>query len=116
MKKILLELTTQSRKRKIKDHNDFLEFYKTYKKRKTEEDNQDIEYGLILNYNFFSHLVSSKKRKPRAPSRVRNKEWWENCYRRMSGKDFKKDLRFTGAIFNLILDAIYNPLYIQRAN
>ena len=116
MEKILLELTVQSRKRKIKDDNDSLEFYKPYKKRKTDEDNEDIEYGAILNSSFVSHLVSSKKRKPRAPSRVRNKEWWENCYRRMSEKDFKKDLRFTGAIFNLILDAIYNPLYIQRAN
>ena len=74
MEEILLELTAQSRKRKIKDDNDSLEFYKPYKKRKTDEDNEDIEYGAILNSNFVSHLVSSKKRKPRAPSRVRNKE------------------------------------------
>ena len=32
MEKVLLELTTQSRKRKIEDDNDFLEFYKPYKK------------------------------------------------------------------------------------
>ena len=69
MKKILLELTTQSRKRKIKDHNDFLEFYKTYKKRKTDEDNQDIEYGPILNYNFFFSPGFFKKEKtPRSQS------------------------------------------------
>ena len=104
MGEILLELTTQSRKRKIKDNNDFLEFYKPYEKRKSDEDNKDIEYGVILNSNFVSQLVSSKKRKPHAPSRVRNKEWWENCYRRWSGKDFKKDLRVTRATFNLILD------------
>ena len=93
MEKILLELTTQSRKRKIKDDNDFFEFYRPYKKRKKDEDDKDIEYGEILNSNFVSHLVSSKKRKPHAPSRARYKEWWENCYRRWSGKDFKKDLR-----------------------
>ena len=62
MDKILLELPTQSRKRKIKD-NDFLEFYKPYEKRKTDEDDEDIEYGAILNCNFVSQLVSSKKRK-----------------------------------------------------
>ena len=78
MEKILLELTTQSRKRKIKDDNDFSEFYKPSKKRKTDEEDEDIEYGPILNSNFVSHLVSSKKRKSRAPNGVRNKEWWEN--------------------------------------
>ena len=57
MEKILLERTTQSRKRKIKD-NDFLEFYKPYEKRKTDEDDEDIEYGAILNCNFVSRLVS----------------------------------------------------------
>ena len=62
MEKILLEFTTQSRRRKIKDGNDFLEFYKPYKKRKTDEDNEDIEYGAILNSNHVSHLVSSKRR------------------------------------------------------
>ena len=46
---ILLELTTQSRKRIIKDDDGFSEFYKPYKKRKTEEDDKDIEYGAILN-------------------------------------------------------------------
>ena len=81
-----MKLTAQSRKRKIKD-NDFLEFYKPYAKRKTDEDDEDIEYGAILNSNFVSHLVSSKKRKSRSPKRVRNKKWWENCYRRWSGKD-----------------------------
>ena len=67
MEKILLELTTQSRKQKIKNDNDFLEFYKPYKKRKTDEDDEDIEYGANLNSNFVSHLVSSKKRKPPLP-------------------------------------------------
>ena len=64
MEKILLEFTTQSRRRKIKDVNDFLEFYKPYKKRKTDEDNEDIEYGAILNSNHVSHLVSSKRDNP----------------------------------------------------
>ena len=41
-----MKLTAQSRKRKIKD-NDFLEFYKPYAKRKTDEDDEDIEYGAI---------------------------------------------------------------------
>ena len=59
----MLELTTQSRKRKIKDDNDFLEFYKPYKKHKRDDDDEDIEYGAILNSNFVSHLVSSKKEK-----------------------------------------------------
>ena len=63
MKKILLKLTTQSRKRKIKDDNDFLEFYKPYKKRKRDDDDEHIEYGAILNSNFVSLLVSSKKTK-----------------------------------------------------
>ena len=67
MEKILLELTTQSRKRKIKDDNDFFEFYKPYKKRKRDDDDEDIEYWAILNSNFVSHLVSSKKRKPALP-------------------------------------------------
>ena len=44
MEKILLELTTQSRKRKIKGHNEFFEFYKPYKKRKRDDDDKDIEY------------------------------------------------------------------------
>ena len=76
MEKLLLESTTQSRKQKIKNDDDFFEFYKT------GEDDEDIEYGAILSSNFVSHLVSLKKRKPRAPNRVRNKEWWKNCYRR----------------------------------
>ena len=66
MEKILLELATQSRKRKIKD-NELLDFYKPYEKRKTDEDDEDIEYGAILNSNFVSHLVSVKKRKPMLP-------------------------------------------------
>ena len=82
-----------------------MEFYKPYSKHKADEDDEDIEYGAILNSNFVSHLVSSKKRKPFAPNRVRNKEWWENCYRRWSGKDFKKDLQVARA-FNLIVDVI----------
>ena len=49
MMQILLELTTQSRKQKIKDDDGFLEFYKPYKKRKTEENDKDIECGVILN-------------------------------------------------------------------
>ena len=101
----MLELTTQSRKRKIKNDNVFFEFYKPYKKRKTDGDDEDMEYGAILNA-FVSHLVSSKKRKSRAPNGVRNKEWWENYYSRWSGKDFKKDLQNTKATFNLNLDVI----------
>ena len=68
MEKILLELTEQSRKLKIKDDNNFLEFYKRYKRRETDEDDEDIEYGVILTFNFVSHLVSSKRKKPRAPN------------------------------------------------
>ena len=68
MEKILLELTEQSRKLKIKDDNNFLEFHKRYKRRETDEDDEDIEYGVILTFNFVSHLVSSKRRKPRAPN------------------------------------------------
>ena len=47
MEKIWLELTTQSGKRRIKDNNDFLEFCKPYEKRKTDEDDEDIEYEAI---------------------------------------------------------------------
>ena len=97
----LLELTTQSKERKIKEGNDFLEFYKLYKNVKHTK--MTKTYGAILNSNFVSHLVSSRKRKPRATNGVRNKEWWENCYKKWSGKDFKKDLRVTRATFNLIL-------------
>ena len=43
MEKILMELTTQSKKRKVKDDNDFFEFYKPYKNRKTDEGDKDIE-------------------------------------------------------------------------
>ena len=70
MEKTLLELIKQSRKQKINDDNDFLEFYKTYKTRKRDKDDKDIEYGAILISSFVSHLVSSKKRKPRAPNQV----------------------------------------------
>ena len=97
----LLELTTQSKERKIKEGNDFLEFYKLYKNVKHTK--MTKTYGAILNSNFVSHLVSSRKRKPRTTNGVRNKEWWENCYKKWSGKDFKKDLRVTRATFNLIL-------------
>ena len=50
-----------------KNDNDFLEFCKPYEKCKTDEDDGDIEYGAILNSNFVSHLVSSKKRKLTLP-------------------------------------------------
>ena len=70
MENILLELTIQLRKRKIKDDDNFLEFHKLYKNCKTDEDDKDIEYGAVLNSNFVSHLVSSKERKPCAPNRV----------------------------------------------
>ena len=116
MEKILLQLTMQSRKRKIKDDSDFLEFCKPYKKRKIDEDDEDIEYEAILNTNFVSHLVPSKKRRPRALNRVRNKEWWKSCYRRWSGKDFKKDLRVTRATFNLILDVIAPYIFKEPTN
>ena len=62
----MLELATQSRKRKIKD-NEFLDFYKPYEKSKTDEDDEDIEYRAILNSNFVSQLVSAKKRKLTLP-------------------------------------------------
>ena len=52
MEKLLLESTTQSRKQKIKNDNDFFEFYKT------GENDEDIIYGAILSSNFVSHLVS----------------------------------------------------------
>ena len=42
-------------------------FYKPYTKRKTDEDDEDIEYGAIWNFNFVSHLVSFEKRKPALP-------------------------------------------------
>ena len=101
-----MELTTQSRKRKVKDDNHFFKFYKPYKKRKTDKNDEDVEYWAILNSNFVPDLVSSKRRKPHAPNGVQNKEWWENCYMRWSGKDFKKDLQVTRARFNLDLDVI----------
>ena len=104
----MLELTTQSRKRKIKDDNNFSEFYKPSKKRKTEEEDEDIEYGAILN-----SLVSSKKRKPRAPNGVRNKKWWENFYRRWSGKDFKKDFQVKRATFSFNV-AVIGPYMFKE--
>ena len=70
-----MELTTQSRKRKVKDDNHFFKFYKPYEKRKTDKNDEDVEYWAILNSNFVPHLVSSKKRKPHAPNGVQNKEW-----------------------------------------
>ena len=59
----MLELTTQSRKRKIKDDNNFSEFYKPSKKRKTEEEDEDIEYEAILN----SHWFLQKRENPALP-------------------------------------------------
>ena len=106
MEKILLELTEQSRKLKIKDDNNFLEFYKRYKRRETDEDDEDIEYGVILTSNSVSHLVSSKRRKPRTPNRA------QKCYRKWSGKD----LRVTRATFNLILDVIVPYIFKEPTN
>ena len=40
MEKILLELTTRSRKIKIKDDNGFFELYKRYEKHKTDKDDK----------------------------------------------------------------------------
>ena len=77
----------------------FLSFTNLIKNVKDTNDDEDIEYGAILNSNFVSHLFLH-------PNRVRNKECWKNCYRRWSRKDFKKDLLVTRATFNLILDVI----------
>ena len=94
----------------------FLSLTNFIKNVKTDEDDKDIEYGSILNSNFVSHLISSKKRKPHAHSQVRNKDWWENCYRRWSGKDFKKDLRVTRATFNLVLEVIASHILKDPTN
>ena len=67
MEKILMELTTQSKKRKVKDDNDFFEFYKPYKNRKTDEDDKDIEYGAILNSILFLTWFLQKRENPALP-------------------------------------------------
>ena len=111
MEKILLELATQSRKRKIKG-NEFLDFYKPYEKRKTDEDDEDIEYRAILNSNFVSHLVSAKKRKPTLPIEYETR----NDGKIGQEKTFKRDLRVTRATFNLILDVIAPYIFKKPTN
>ena len=83
-----------------------MEYYKRYKRRETDEDDEDIEYGVILTSNSVSHLVSSKRRKPRTPNRA------QKCYRKWSGKD----LRVTRATFNLILDVIVPYIFKEPTN
>ena len=66
-----------------------MEFYKPYEKRKTDEDDEDIEHGEILNCNFVSHLVSSKNRKLTLPIEYESR----NCGKIATGGGQEKSLK-----------------------
>ena len=48
----------------------------------------------------------TKKRPPRQPNLIRNKEWWDRCYRDFASEEFKKQVRIQHETFDMILNIV----------
>ena len=70
-------------------------FYLPYKKRKSDEEEDTASTIVAVAANITSAISRTKKRAPRQPNLIRNKEWWNRCYRDFASEKFKKQVRFS---------------------
>ena len=70
-------------------------FYLPYKKRKSDEEEDTASTIVAVAANITSAISRAKKRAPRQPNLIRNKEWWNRCYRDFASEKFKKQVRFS---------------------
>ena len=68
-------------------------FYSPYKKRKLEEEEVTAWTIVAVTANITTMIFRIKKKAPRQPNLIRNKEWWDRCYLDSASEEFKKQVR-----------------------
>ena len=58
-------------------------FYWPYKKPKSDEKEDTTSTIVAVTANITSVICRTKKRAPRHPNLIRNKQWWDRCYRNL---------------------------------
>ena len=81
-------------------------FYSPYKKRKLDEEEDTASTIVAVTANITSVISRTKKRAPRQPNLIRNKEWWDRCYRDFASEEFKKQVRIQRETFDMILNIL----------
>ena len=61
-------------------------------------------------------ISRTKKRAPRQPNLIRNKEWWDRCYRDFASEEFKKQVRIQRETFDMILNIVEPYLKKKEMN
>ena len=61
-------------------------------------------------------ISRTKKRAPRQPNLIRNKEWWDRCYRDFASEEFKKQVRIQRETFDMILSIVEPYLTKKETN
>ena len=51
-------------------------------------------------------ISGTKKRAPRQPNLIQNKEWWDKFYRDFASEEFKKQVRIQRETFDMILNIV----------
>ena len=87
--------------------------YSPYKKRKLDEEKDTASTIVAVTANITLVISRTKKRVLRQPNLIRNKEWWDRCYREFASEEFKKQVRIQRETFDSILN-IAEPYYTKK--
>ena len=77
-----------------------------YKKPKSDEEDDTASTIVAVTANITSVICRTKKRAPRHPNLIRNKQWWDRCYRNFASEEFKKQVRIQQETFDMILNKV----------
>ena len=67
--------------------------YSPYKKLKLDEEEDTASTIVAVTASITSVISRTKKRAPRQPNLIRNKEWQDRCYRDFASEEFKLQVR-----------------------
>ena len=81
-------------------------FYSPYKKQKLDEEEDTASTIVDVIANITSVISRPKKRARHQPNLIRNKEWWDRCYRDFASEEFKKQVRIQHETFDMILNIV----------
>ena len=81
-------------------------FYPPYKKRKLDEEEDAAPTIVAVTANITSVISRTKKQAPHQPNLIRNKEWWDRCYRDFASEEFKKQVRIQRETSDMILNIV----------
>ena len=68
-------------------------FYSPYKKQKLDEEEDTDSTIVDVIANITSVISRPKKRARDQPNLIRNKEWWDRCYRDFASEEFKMHVK-----------------------